>query len=106
MPQPLDRRRIRLAPRYGAPIRKRAIIHGRVQGVFFRDTTRREAEARGVSGWVRNRPDGTVEAVFEGKPESVEAMIAFCRQGPRGAAVERVEVGEEEPEGLRRFEVR
>ena len=88
------------------PIRRRAIIHGRVQGVFFRDTTRRRAEARGLAGWVRNRPDGTVEAVFEGDPEAVEAMLAFCREGPRGAGVERVEVGEEEPEGLSGFEVR
>jgi acylphosphatase len=77
-----------------------------VQGVFFRDTTRRQASARGVAGWVRNRPDGAVEAVFEGDPEEVEAMIAFSRQGPRGARVERVEVIEEEPEGLVAFEVR
>jgi acylphosphatase len=92
--------------RYPRPIRRRAIIHGRVQGVFFRDTTRRMAAARGVSGWVANRPDGTVEAVFEGEPEAVEAMVAFCRAGPRGALVERAEVFEEEPEGLRGFEVR
>ena len=77
-----------------------------MQGVFFRDTTRRQASARGVAGWVRNRPDGAVEAVFEGDPEEVEAMIAFSRQGPRGARVERVEVIEEEPEGLVAFEVR
>jgi acylphosphatase len=87
-------------------IRRRAIVHGRVQGVFFRDTTRRRAAARRVAGWVRNRPDGTVEAVFEGEPEAVEALLAFCREGPRGAAVERVEVVEEEPEGLAGFEVR
>ena len=77
-----------------------------MQGVFFRDTTRRQASARGVAGWVRNRPDGAVEAVFEGDPEEVEAMIAFSRQGPRGSRVERVEVIEEEPEGLVAFEVR
>lgn len=77
-----------------------------MQGVFFRDTTRRQAIARGVAGWVRNRPDGTVEAVFEGEPEAVEALLAFCRQGPRGAQVDRVEVGEEEPEELTGFEVR
>jgi acylphosphatase len=87
-------------------IRRRAIVHGRVQGVFFRDTTRREAAARGVAGWVRNRPDGTVEAVFEGEPDAVEALLAFCREGPRGAAVERVEVTDEQPEGLAGFEVR
>jgi acylphosphatase len=82
------------------------IIHGRVQGVFFRDTTRRLAVGRGVAGWVANRPDGTVEAVFEGEPEAVEAMVAFSRQGPRGAVVERVEVIEEQPEALAGFEVR
>jgi len=85
---------------------RRAIVHGRVQGVFFRDTTRRQAAARGVAGWVLNRADGTVEAVFEGEPEAVEALLAFRREGPRGAAVERVEVADEEPEGLAGFEVR
>jgi acylphosphatase len=87
-------------------MRRRAIIHGRVQGVFFRDTTRRQAASRRVSGWVRNRPDGTVEAVFEGDPAAVEAMLAFCREGPRGAQVDRVEVLDEKPEGLSGFEVR
>lgn len=87
-------------------MRVRAIVHGRVQGVFFRDTTRREAEARGVTGWVGNRPDGTVEAVFEGDPVAVEAMVAFCREGPATAAVDRVDVSEEEPEGLVGFDVR
>lgn len=85
-------------------IRRRAIVQGHVQGVFFRDTTRRQASERGVAGWVRNRPDGTVEAVFEGDAGAVEAMLAFCRQGPRGARVDRVEVSEEEPEGLTGFE--
>ena len=87
-------------------MRVRAIVHGRVQGVFFRDTTRREASAQGVAGWVRNRPDGTVEAVFEGDRDAVEAMVAFCRQGPPSAAVEHVDVSEEEPEGLAGFDVR
>jgi acylphosphatase len=87
-------------------IRRRAIVHGRVQGVFFRDTTRRMAESRGVAGWVTNRPDGAVEAVFEGEPDTVESMLSFCREGPRGAVVERVEVIEEEPEGLRGFAIR
>jgi acylphosphatase len=77
-----------------------------VQGVFFRDTIRRQAAAHGVAGWVRNRPDGTVEAVFEGDPEAVEAMLAFCHEGPRGARVDRVEISDEEPEGLTSFEVR
>jgi acylphosphatase len=73
--------------------------------VFFRDTARRKAGSRGVAGWIRNNPDGTVEAVFEGDAEAVEAMVAFCREGPRGARVERVEVSEEEPEGLDGFRI-
>jgi acylphosphatase len=87
-------------------IRRRAVIHGRVQGVFFRDTTRREAASRGVAGWVRNRPDGTVEAVFEGDPEAVGAMLELSRRGPRGARVDEVDVHEEEAEGLSGFEIR
>jgi acylphosphatase len=87
-------------------IRRRVLIHGKVQGVFFRDTTRRQAESRGVTGWVDNRSDGSVEALFEGDEDDVEAMIAFCRQGPRGAEVDGVEVSEEQPEGLSGFEVR
>jgi acylphosphatase len=86
-------------------IRRRVIVHGRVQGVFFRDTTRQRARSRGVSGWVRNNPDGTVEAAFEGESDDVEAMVRFCEQGPRGASVERIEVFEEEPEGLEAFSV-
>jgi acylphosphatase len=87
-------------------VSKRIVIHGRVQGVFFRDTTRRQASARGVAGWVRNLPDGTVEALFEGDPEAVEAMVAFCREGPRGARVNRVEMSKADPEGLSDFQVR
>jgi acylphosphatase len=87
-------------------IRRRAVIHGRVQGVFFRDTMRRMAQSRGVAGWVSNRPDGTVEAVFEGEPQDVESILSFSREGPRGAAVERVDVIEEEPEGLSGFAIR
>jgi acylphosphatase len=87
-------------------IRRRAIVHGRVQGVFFRDTVRRMAQSRGVAGWVTNRPDGAVEAVFEGEPEDIESMLSFCREGPRGAAVERIEVIEEGPEGLSGFAIR
>lgn len=90
----------------GALIRRRAIVHGRVQGVFFRDTTRRQAASRNIAGWVRNLPDGTVEAVFEGDPDAVEALLAFCREGPRGARVEQVDVSDEQPEGLGAFEVR
>ena len=87
-------------------IRRRVVTHGRVQGVFFRDTARRQAESHGVAGWVSNRSDGSVEAVFEGDDDDVEAMIAFCRQGPRGAEVAGVDVSEEQPEDLRGFEVR
>ena len=86
-------------------IRRRVIVHGRVQGVFFRDTTRRMARSRGLGGWVRNTPDGTVEAVFEGEGEAVEAMVQWSRDGPRGAVVERVEVTDEEPEGLEEFRI-
>ena len=86
-------------------IRRRVVIHGHVQGVFFRDSTRQHAEQQGVAGWVRNRADGAVEAVFEGEPEAVERLVGFAGEGPRGAQVERVEVAEEEPEGLRGFDV-
>jgi len=86
--------------------RRRVVIRGHVQGVFFRDTTRRRAAGRGVTGWVRNNPDGTLEAVFEGEPEAVEDMVRFAREGPRGAIVEKVEVIDEEPEGLSGFGVR
>ena len=87
-------------------VRRRVSVHGRVQGVFFRDTMRRMAQSRGVAGWVHNRGDGAVEAVFEGDSGDVEALVAFCRKGPRGAEVSEVEVSEEEPEGLSGFEVR
>jgi acylphosphatase len=87
-------------------IRRRVIVHGRVQGVFFRDSTRRMAQQRGVAGWVSNRSDGAVEAVFEGDAGAVERLVAFTGEGPRGAQVERVEVSEEEPEGLTGFRIR
>jgi acylphosphatase len=86
-------------------VRKRVVVHGRVQGVFFRDATRRLAERHGVAGSVRNTTDGTVEAVFEGPTNLVDELLAFCKQGPRGAAVERVEVYDESPEGVRGFRV-
>ena len=78
-------------------MRRRVVVHGRVQGVFFRDTTRRMARQRGVAGWMRNNSDGTVEAVFEGEPDAVEKLVDFCREGPRGAVVDRVDVHDEEP---------
>ena len=87
-------------------MRKRVVVHGRVQGVFFRDSARQKAEAAGVAGWVANRLDGAVEAVFEGDAEAVDGLVRFMEIGPRTADVERVEVEEEEPEGLSGFEVR
>jgi acylphosphatase len=86
-------------------IRRRVVVQGLVQGVFFRDTVRRRALALGVAGWVRNGWDGSVEAVFEGDPESVERLLDVCRTGPRGARVDRVEVVEETPEGLAGFSI-
>ena len=77
-----------------------------MQGVFFRETLRRRAAAAGVSGWVRNRPDGRVEAVFEGEREDVERLVAFAREGPRGARVDWLDVASEVPEGLDGFQVR
>jgi acylphosphatase len=82
------------------------IVHGFVQGVFFRDSTRRLAQRHGVTGWVANRPDGAVEAVFEGETDAVERLVTFSREGPRGAQVESIDVAEEEPEGLSGFTVR
>ncbi len=87
-------------------IRRRVVIHGLVQGVFFRDTLQRHAQAGDVSGWVRNNWDGTVEAVFEGSPEAVERLIAFCHKGPRGAQVAHVDVTVEDPEALHGFSIR
>jgi acylphosphatase len=87
-------------------VAKRVVVHGSVQGVFFRDTTRRKAESRGVRGWVRNCSDGSVEALFEGDPDAVEAMVAFAREGPRGADVERVDVDDVAPEGAGGFRIR
>jgi acylphosphatase len=88
------------------PVRRRVVVHGHVQGVFFRGTVQREAQRRGVTGWVTNRSDGAVEAVFEGSPDAVNAMVDFCKSGPRGADVADVEASEERPEGLAEFEVR
>lgn len=87
-------------------VRRRVVVHGHVQGVFFRDSVRRLAERSGVSGQVRNNPDGSLEAVFEGEADVVARLVEFCREGPRGAQVERVEVTEQEPAGgAARFEV-
>jgi acylphosphatase len=86
--------------------RRRVVVQGRVQGVFFRETTRRRSLAAGVAGWVRNTADGTVEAVFEGEREAVDRLVAFAQSGPRGARVDWVDVVSEEPEGLAGFDVR
>lgn len=86
--------------------RKRVLAHGDVQGVFFRDSVRARARDSGVAGWVANRPDGAVEAVFEGDGDAVERLVDFCRSGPPAASVERVDESQEEPEGLSGFEVR
>jgi acylphosphatase len=87
-------------------IRRRAIVHGNVQGVFFRDSTRERAQAHGVHGWVRNRDDGAVEAVLEGSHDAVGQVLRFLREGPSRAEVRDVQISEEPPEGLRSFEVR
>jgi acylphosphatase len=84
-------------------VRRRVIVYGRVQGVGFRYALARAAQTRGVAGWAHKRADGTLEAVFEGKPEAVESLVRFSGEGPRGAQVERLEVLEEEPQGLTRF---
>jgi acylphosphatase len=87
-------------------VRRRVLVGGRVHGVGFRVSVARRAAGRGVAGWVRNRPDGTVEAVLEGEAAAVESLVDFCRHGPRGAVVERVETSAEEPDGLHGFEIR
>ncbi len=87
-------------------VRRRVVVSGNVQGVFFRDSTKDEASNAGVAGWVRNRDDGTVEAVFEGDEGAVQRMVEWCRSGPSQADVNDVDVSEEEPEGLSGFQVR
>ena len=83
----------------------RAVVRGRVQGVFFRDSLRRLASQEKVSGWARNCGDGSLEAVFEGDPGAVQRMLAFSREGPRGALVEGVETFDEPEEGLIGFSI-
>ena len=87
-------------------VRYRVLVSGRVQGVFFRDTCRRLARENHVSGWVRNLPDGRVEAVFEGSPDDVARLVDWSRHGPRLAQVEAIAVQPESPEGLPDFRVR
>jgi acylphosphatase len=86
--------------------RRRVIVRGQVQGVFFRAATRERARELGLRGWVRNRADGSVEAVFEGPPGTLDTMLAFCREGPPFARVDGLDVVQEAPEGLQGFDVR
>ena len=87
-------------------IRRRVVAHGRVQGVFFRDSTQKEAQSTGVAGWVTNRPDGAVEAVFEGDEAAVQRMVEFVKSGPGRADIQDLEVHDEQPDGIEGFEVR
>lgn len=86
--------------------RARVVVSGTVQGVYFRDSCRREAVALRVDGWVRNLPDGRVEAVFEGAPDAVDAMVEWTHHGPPQASVTHVDVRPEPSEGIAGFEVR
>jgi acylphosphatase len=90
----------------GSLRRAHVIVEGHVQGVWFRDTTREEALRLGVAGWVRNLPDGRVEAVFEGPPAAVSALLGWTRRGPEHAVVTHIEMREEPPAGERGFRVR
>lgn len=86
--------------------RAKVVVHGSVQGVFFRAEARDRARSLGLAGWVRNVPDGTVEAVFEGEDERVDSMVEWCSRGPAGAHVEDVDVGWSEPRGEAGFSIR
>ena len=87
-------------------VRRHVVVTGRAQGVFFRQSVLDRACSRDVAGWVSNRPDGALEAVFEGSPEGVTELVRFCQEGPRGARVEAVEVESgEQAEGLAGFRV-
>ncbi|MGV3758448.1 MAG: acylphosphatase [Actinomycetota bacterium] len=94
----------------GAPgqgdVRAHVVAFGRVQGVWYRQSCWEEAHSAGVRGWVRNRPDGAVEAVLEGSPSAVEQVIAWMRTGPPRAVVEHLDVAREPPQGEGAFEVR
>jgi len=90
----------------GERVRAHVFVSGRVQGVYYRATTRETARERGIDGWVRNLEDGRVEAVFEGDGEAVEGMVEWCHTGSPRAEVEAVEVTYGEPEGIEGFEIR
>lgn len=87
-------------------VARHVVVHGRVQGVFFRESTRRRADRAGVAGWITNRSDGAVEGWFEGAEDDVAALVDYARRGPSGAEVQRVDVNDVEPEGLGGFDVR
>jgi len=87
-------------------VRRHVTVKGEVQGVNFREATRRKATEAGVSGWVTNRSDGSVEAVFEGPPEAVDQLVDFVRDGPTAASVEQADVRDEQAEGISGFDVR
>jgi acylphosphatase len=86
--------------------RAEVVVHGAVQGVFFRVEARDRARSLGVAGWVRNAADGSVEAVFEGEDERVESIVSWCRRGPHGARVDEVDVTWAEPQGEDSFSIR
>jgi acylphosphatase len=87
-------------------IRRRLVVRGRVQGVFYRDSTREAARNEGVAGWAANRSDGSVEVVLEGVPDAVESVAGYCRRGPSSADIDSVDEHVEEPEGLTGFQIR
>ena len=87
-------------------VRRRVSVAGRVQGVWFRESCRDQAQAAGVAGWVGNLGDGQVEVVLEGSPGAVDEVLAWCRRGPRRARVDRVDVVDEAPVGEQGFRVR
>lgn len=87
-------------------IRRRLVVHGKVQGVFYRDSTRHAARNEGVSGWAANRSDGSVEVVLEGTADAVASVVGYCRQGPSSADVHSVDEHDETPEGLTGFQIR
>ena len=89
-----------------AVVRRRVLVEGKVQGVFFRDECQQQAQSAGLAGWARNLDDGRVEVVLEGEESSVDQLVSWCRQGPSGAEVTGVDVSEEEPEGLSGFSAR
>lgn len=87
-------------------VARSVVVHGRVQGVFFRDSCRQQARGLGVAGWVRNEPDGSVRVHVEGEPEAVASLVRWLHEGPPFAQVRRVDVNDAGPTGAAGFEVR